>query len=148
MVDEIKIHIRDFRIEDYDVLVSLWEEAGLPYKPGGRDGIENIENQIRQKNSIILIADTDGLSVGSVLATHDSRKGWINRLAVALDYRKQGIAAKLVEEAERRLSDLGIEIFACLIEDWNEDSVNFFKNIGYEQFNGIYYLTKRTHPDV
>lgn len=30
--------IRDLRMEDYDALLRLWTEAGLPFRPQGRDG--------------------------------------------------------------------------------------------------------------
>ena len=48
-------------------------------------------------------AFADGKLVGIVVATHDGRKGWINRLAVHPDYRRRGIAKKLIEEAEEYL---------------------------------------------
>ena len=46
------------------------------------------------------------------------------------------------------LKQQGIEIMACLIEDWNEDSKRFFENRGYRRFHGISYFTKKNHPDV
>ena len=39
--------------------------------------------------------------IAVALLTHDSRKGWINRLAVEPAYRRQGLASRLVAEAER-----------------------------------------------
>ena len=30
-------------IEEYEDILELWDGAGLPYKPEGRDTIENIE---------------------------------------------------------------------------------------------------------
>ena len=122
--------IREFHIEDYDALVTLWRETGLPYKPQGRDRRDRIEREIRGPNVTFLVAEVEDQLVGSVLATHDGRKGWINRLAVTPAFRFRGIAKKLVAEAENRLSSQGIEIVACLIEDWNVDSKRFFETIG------------------
>ena len=86
--------------------------------------------------------------VGAILGTHDGRKGWINRLAVAPDQRRLGIAQKLVGAVEQRLIDLGIEIFACQIEDWNETSMTVFDRLGYTRHADIIYFTKRLRPDV
>jgi ribosomal protein S18 acetylase RimI-like enzyme len=90
-----------------------------------------------------LIAEKDGVLIGSAFGTHDGRKGWINRVAVAPKYRRQGIAEDLVRQVEHRLHGMGIRIIACLIEDWNEESMEFFERIGYKRHHDIFYFTKR-----
>ena len=140
--------IRDLRIEDYDDLIDLWEEAKLPYKPEGRDRRDNIYRELVGDTAIFLIAEIKGKMIGSIFGTHDGRKGWINRLAVAPSYRRQGLAACLVHEVEARLYDKGIEIIACLIEDWNESSLTAFQQMGYKRHDDIIYLSKRKHEDV
>jgi ribosomal protein S18 acetylase RimI-like enzyme len=142
------VTIRKFIIQDYDSLIALWKKAKLPYKPRGRDARGRIEQEILGPNTVFLVAEVGGDLVGSVFATHDGRKGWINRLAVAPAYRRQGIARRLVEEAESRLWEAGIEIVACLIEDWNAGSKRFFENIGYSRFDQISYFTKKKHAHV
>ncbi len=86
--------------------------------------------------------------VGVVFGTHDGRKGWINRLAVLPPYRKCGIGKRLVEEVEDRLREIGIRIFACLVEDWNEVSIKFFHRLGYDSHKDINYLTRRDVPEI
>lgn len=142
--------IRGFRIEDYDRVMELWAEGGLPLKPQGRDSRENIAKQIRQPNVLFLVADEGEGSrvIGTVMATHDGRKGWINRLAVDVALRKQGIGARLVREAERRLAALGMDILACLIEDDNAVSMAVFEKLGYKKHPEIIYFAKRKYPGV
>lgn len=140
--------VRKFRMDDYDPLMAIWDKAQLPYKPRGRDRRDEIEKEIKKPNAVFLVAEVAGQLVGSILATHDGRKGWINRLAVSPAFRRRGIAKKLVAEAENRLTDQGIEIVACLIEDWNADSKRFFESIGYNRFDKISYFTKKKHADV
>jgi ribosomal protein S18 acetylase RimI-like enzyme len=94
------------------------------------------------------VAEDKKRIIGSILATHDGRKGWLNRLAVSPNYRKRGIARMLVQEAEKRLLSRGIEIFACQIEDWNQTSMSVFENLGYTKHNDITYFSKRLRPDV
>jgi len=142
------VTIRPLAIDDYEALRALWEEAGLPYRPNGRDTRENISSQIESDCSIYLVAEEDGRMVGAVLGTHDGRKGWINRLAVVPDQRKRGIAAMLVRAVEERLLERGIEIFACQIENWNEPSMTVFDHLGYTRHDDIIYFTKRLRPDV
>jgi ribosomal protein S18 acetylase RimI-like enzyme len=142
------LDIRPFRIEDYDTIISLWERSQLPYRPKGRDTREKIARELESPHAVFLVAEHRGEMIGSVFATHDGRKGWINRLAVAPPWRRRGIAARLVGEAGRRLADQGIQIIACLIEDWNADSKRFFESIGYTRFDRISYFTRKEHPEV
>jgi ribosomal protein S18 acetylase RimI-like enzyme len=142
------ITIRNFRMEDYDPLISLWEKSGLPFKPEGRDKKEKIAHEIDHQNAIFLVAESSGEIVGSVFGTHEGRKGWINRLVVSPVCRRQGVAGKLVEEVERRLYELGIEIYACLVEDWNTVSMEVFRRLGYEYHQEVFYFSKRINPEV
>jgi len=140
--------MREFRIEDYDALMSLWREAELSHKPKGRDSREKLALEINMPTSLFLIAEVDGKIIGSVFGTHEGRKGWINRLAVSPDYRGRGIAKKLLVEIEKIMNLSGIDITACLIEDWNSVSINFFEKMGYIKMTGITYFSKRKHKDV
>jgi len=140
--------IRKFKIEDYDSLIRLWKSAGLPYKPNGRDSKEKIESELKKGAAIFLLAETDKEIIGSVFGTHDGRKGWINRVAVHPQYRKNDVAKKLVSEVEKKLDELGIDIIACLIEDWNERSMNVFEKLGYIKHNDVIYFSKRKNADT
>jgi ribosomal protein S18 acetylase RimI-like enzyme len=140
--------IRKLAVDDYDALIILWQQAELPFKPSGRDQRENIARELKQSNAIFLVADKDGEIIGSAFGTHDGRKGWINRVAVAPHYRRKGIAERLVREVEHLLDQMGIRIIACLIEDWNKESMEFFEKMGYQRHHDIFYFTKRKGPGI
>jgi ribosomal protein S18 acetylase RimI-like enzyme len=140
--------IRDFRVEDYDTVVSLWRESGLPFRPRGRDRRERIAVEVNQHNAVFLVAESEGRIVGSIFGTHEGRKGWINRLAVLPAYRKRGIAARLVAGVEQRLEAQGIDIVACLIEEWNRESMVVFERLGYRRHTDVFYFSKRKSDDV
>jgi GNAT superfamily N-acetyltransferase len=142
------ISIVNYSPGDYPKLTEIWAKAGLPFKPNGRDSRENIEREIKLNCNQFLFALVDNNFVGSILVTHDGRKGWINRVAVIPEYRGKGIARKLVEKAEDWLDKQGIGIYACQVEDYNQDSFEAFKKMGYIPFEGIHYLTKRKYPDI
>ena len=140
--------IREFIIEDYDSLITLWDYAKLPFKPKGRDRRDKIEYELKQGRNIFLVAEINGKLVGSVFGTHDGRKGWINRLAVSPEFQRQDVAKKLVAEVENRFSELGIDIIACLVEGWNTKSLKVFKKLGYKMHSDISYFSKRKDPNV
>ena len=142
------IKIVQYEPGDYEKLIYIWEAAGLPYKEKGRDSRVAIEMEINLDCNQFLFAKLNELYVGSILVTHDGRKGWINRVAVLPAYRNHGIARKLIDYAESWLDEQGIGIYACQVEAYNKDSLEVFQKLGYIPFDGIQYLTKRKFPEI
>jgi len=91
----------------------------------------------------LLGAEEEGRLIGVVMVSHDGRKGWINRLAVEPEYRRQGLGARLIAAAEEELHGQGVEVIAALIEGENESSLNLFQKEGYLLAREIFYLSKR-----
>ena len=149
-MDEAQSRIRRLGLDDYDELLALWQRTGLhSLKPRGRDSRTNLARQLASGVQTILGLEMDGQLVGAVVVTHDSRKGWINRLAVDPGYRRQGYAAQLIAAAEDTLHEQGIHVIAALVESDNPASLALFRKVGYtETDSGIHYLTKRDSDDV
>ena len=141
------ITIREFRIEDYDNVVNLWIEAGIHYRPNGHESRPRMAKELKSGQAIFLVAVADERIAGVVLGTHDARKGWINRLAVAKEFRRQKVASKLVAAVENRLHELGIEVIACLIEPDNYISKTFFSKIGCTKAP-VEYFSKKPSADA
>lgn len=142
--------MRYLGVEDYDAILALWQAAGLSIRPVGRDSREAFAKQLAGDTQTVIGLEVDGQLVGVVLATHDGRKGWINRLAVHPDYRRRGYAKQLLSEAERVLKEQhGLQIVAALVEAWNEASLELFQRAGYTTLEeGVYYLSKRDSWEV
>ena len=104
--------IRALGPEDHAALVALWQAAGLPYKPEGRDGREAFLSQLALPQVRYFGAYDGAHLIGSALATHDGRKGWINRVAVHRDRRRCGLGSALIQACEQWLDRCGIGIFA------------------------------------
>ena len=144
----MEIQIRKLVPSDYDDIIALWKRAGLSHRPLGRDSRGAISAQMDQSPELFLGAyDGDSL-IGVVIGSDDGRKGWINRLAVDPSYRRQGVATRLVAEIEENLRSRGRKIICTLVEDWNESSIDFFKECGYIRHDDISYLSKRESPEI
>ena len=148
METESNIKIRPFQLDDYDKLISLWDESELPYRPNGRDSRDKIENELKFECTVALVAEHEGKLIGSIWGTHDGRKGWLNRLAVAPEFRDRGIAKMMVDKVETELDGLGIDIIGVLVEDWNQESMDVFENLGYVNHKDIFYYSKRKNVEV
>lgn len=140
--------IRRLTIEDYDAVIALWQRSGLTsLRPAGRDSREAFAKQLAGGQIAIGLEEDDRL-IGVVVATHDTRKGWINRLAIDPDFRRRGYAQRLVEAAEAALRESGLTLIAALIEDDNDASLALFKRLGYAVHTDIYYVSKRDSSEA
>ncbi len=136
--------IRTLTIGDYDAIIDLWKRAGLPFKPKGRDSEKTTEKQMKAFPEFFIGAFQEKKLVGVTIASYDGRmKGWINRLAVDPEYRRRGIAGKLIQTAEKTLENHGATIFCALIEIPNEESLSLFQKMGYTAHRDILYISKR-----
>jgi len=144
------VHIRRLGPDDYDELLALWQRAGLhSLRPQGRDSRASLTRQLASTVQTILGLEVDRQLVGAVVVTHDSRKGWINRLAVDPGHRRRGHAARLIAAAEETLREQHIHVIAALVESDNPTSLALFRKVGYvESDPGIHYLTKRDSSDA
>jgi ribosomal protein S18 acetylase RimI-like enzyme len=134
--------------EDYPAVRAVWDAAGLSIRPHGRDTEEAILSQLQHFPDTYLVAECDGRIVGTVLGTHDQRKGWINRLAVHPDYQRRGVARRLVEACETALRARGIQIIAALVEGQNAVSATVFQKLGYEVYGPVVYFRKLRTPSA
>jgi len=139
--------IRRLTIDDYDEILRVWAEAGLPFKLQGRDHRDRIavEMQRTETGFFGLLEDGRMLAVG--LACFDGRKGWIQRVAVDPDRRGEGLGGKIITGCEEFLGELGAEVISCLIEDLNTPSMSLFRKADYECWTDILYFSKRTSSD-
>jgi ribosomal protein S18 acetylase RimI-like enzyme len=133
---------------DYDAIRELWQLAGLSIRPVGRDSREQFAAQLAGGLQTAIGMQDGQRLIGVVVTTHDGRKGWINRLAVHPEYRRQGIGRRLIQEAEQVLHSQGMHIIAALIEHENAASLALFQQVGYADYAGIHYVTKRESDSV
>ena len=141
------ITVRRLRMGDYEAIIRVLEVCRLNPRVRGRDSRRNLAKQLRSRQTLYLGAFDGSRIVGTVFGTHDTRKGWINRLAVLPEYQHRGIASRLVRACERGLRKQGLEMFAALVDSENAASRSLFSKLGYMQSDILYYRIK-DHEDV
>ena len=132
---------------DHERIVRLWRRAGLHYRPKGRDGLQAFSKQLASGVQAVLGIEREGRLIGVIFATHDGRKGWLNRLVIDPSYRRTGMALALIKAAEEHLHMQGIEVTAVLIETENRASRELFAKAGYHEHLDIVYASKRPNQD-
>lgn len=136
------IKIRPAIEGDYYAILELWSRAELSHEPHRRDSPAAFQQQLKLYGEFTLVAEANGKVIGSLIGTHDGRKGWINRLAVNPDYQKQGIARRLIETVEQAFRSKGIEIVAAVVAVNNTPSRTIFTKSGYVARTDVIYFRK------
>ena len=140
--------LRRLTIDDHAAILALWQRAGLhSIRPEGRDSRAEFERQLAEGQVAIGLEESSQL-IGVVLATNDTRKGWINRLAIDPGYRRQGYGEQLVRAAEDALHAAGLHLIAAFIEEGNAASLTLFEKLGYAAHPKIVYVSKRDSMDA
>ena len=77
-MNALKYTVRRLRPSDYDELLSVWEKAGLPARPKGRDSRPEMKRQMALGTSIYLkvVVKEGGKEriVAVVLGTHEAAR--------------------------------------------------------------------------
>ena len=120
------MHIREFEWRDHDAVVGVWTAAGLEVVPRAE-----LRAKLSRDPELFLVAETGAGVVAAVLGTFDGRRGWVFRLAVHPAHRRQGIAARLVDELEKRFEALGCPRVNLLVMPDDRAGLRFWHALGY-----------------
>ena len=126
--------IRPARDDELLSVLRLWQEAEVT-PPSVTDSIEGLTRLTNAPGGILLVATIDGRIVGSVIGGWDGWRGNIYRLAVTHEYRRRGIARRLVLEITRALFAKGAERVSALVEHEHPWAIDFWESLqdlGYE----------------
>ena len=106
--------IRPARVDELAAVLRLWQESGVT-PPSVTDSIEGLTRLMSAPGGVLFVAFIDGLLVGSVIGGWDGWRGNIYRLAVTPEYRRRGIARRLVAEISEALFAEGAERLSALV---------------------------------
>ncbi len=140
----IPFKIRSFNDSDESAVISLWQQCNLtrpwnnPYK--------DIQRKLQVQPHSFLVGVVDEKVVATIMAGYEGHRGWINYLAVAPEYQRQGIGRAMMAEAERRLQDAGCPKINLQVRSTNHDVIQFYRALGYT-IDEVISLGKRLESD-
>jgi ribosomal protein S18 acetylase RimI-like enzyme len=123
--------IRSATVDDIAYVLSLWEAAGGP--PTVSDSIEGLSKLLACNHDALLIAESDGVPVGSLIAAWDGWRGSFYRLAVDPGRRRRGIGTALVREGEHRLRERGALRLTAIVDDGDPTALRYWSAAGYQR---------------
>ena len=139
------MEIGTFSEQDEEEVIALWARCELlrPWNDPKRD----IARKLLVQRELFLVGKIDGKIVASVMAGYEGHRGWVNYLAVDPGFRKQGLGRTLMEEAERRLVEIGCPKVNLQIRNENEVAMAFYERLGFER-NPVVSMGKRLQQDT
>jgi ribosomal protein S18 acetylase RimI-like enzyme len=128
--------LREFQLSpDYNQVITLWQTAGPGIHIRHSDSEDEIKKKLQRDADLFLVAELDGLIIGTVLGGFDGRRGLVYHLAVDANYRNMGIGTALMIELERRMKLKGCLRSYLLVTHDNVDAVRFYESQNWEQMD-------------
>lgn len=101
----MSITVRPCLASEAGDVLALWADSGA--EPTSTDDVDSVARLMSHDAQALIVADDDGQLVGSVIAVWDGWRGSVYRLVVAPSHQRQGLARRLLKEAELRLRAQG-----------------------------------------
>lgn len=133
----MSIQIKEMVISDYDEIFAMWQITSKRALSKA-DEREEIERYLNRNKGLSQVAVVDGKIVGTVLAGHDGRRGFIHHMAVMPEYRRKGIAKAMATKAVEKLAEQGIVKTHIFTYCDNSAGQGFWGSIGFEKRDDIF----------
>ncbi|MCR5397600.1 MAG: GNAT family N-acetyltransferase [Lachnospiraceae bacterium] len=136
------MNIRPMTIEDYEAVYKLWMSCAGMGLNNLDDSKEGIEIFLNRNPDTCFVAEIENTIVGVILVGNDGRRAYIYHTAVNPQYRKQGIAKKLVDTAINALQMIGINKVALVVFEKNNVGNAFWEKMGFNVRSDLTYRNK------
>lgn len=137
--------IRSYQPEDQEGVIALWDACGL-LRPWN-DPYLDIERKLKVQPELFLVGiDDAGKVIATAMAGYDGHRGWVNYLAVAPGKRRLSLGRRLMQEAERLLTERGCPKLNLQVRTGNIEVLEFYRKLGYLQ-DEVVSLGKRLIHD-
>ena len=142
LLDGMKnIQYKIFEPKDFKEATILWsKDEGIQLGLG--DSYQKFENFLLRNPDTNFIATLDDKIIGTIQCGHDGRRALIYHLYVAPEFRRKGIAKKLLEKSIEGLAKNGIERCLASVFSANNTGNPFWTEEKWIKFEDIDFYYK------
>jgi len=103
------------------------------------DAITNFRSLLNEKNSHIIVAESDNEVIGFLNFTtrqsilHSGQSGLVDELIVSEKYRAKGVGKKLINSAAEKCKSIGCIELEVSTESENQAARAFYKELGFQE---------------
>ncbi|NUK07698.1 GNAT family N-acetyltransferase [Streptomyces lunaelactis] len=127
----IDLHIRPAAADEAKTILAFWKEAAEGTSI--TDDVDGVARLITRDPEALILAESEGRVVGSVIAGYDGWRCSLYRLAVLPSHRRQGISTALLEAAEKRFLAVGGRRGDAMVLEANERAQHAWAAAGYRR---------------
>ncbi len=128
-----ELEIRAYRDADEPALMALWARVFPDPAPRNDPLLDARRRASTPDRELFLVALVDERIVGSAMGGYDGHRGWVYRLAVEPERRRQGIAAALMQRLEAELAAFGCPKLNLQVMGSNTAVIGFYRALGYRE---------------
>jgi ribosomal protein S18 acetylase RimI-like enzyme len=126
------MQLREMKFADYQQFIAL-----LTRTPGvtvrAADGADAIKCYLARNPGCSFVAEEEGRLIGCALAGHDGRRGYLQHVIVAPEFRRRGVARSLVERCVGALAAQGIDKMHLDVLAENTEAMRFWEHLGWQR---------------
>lgn len=122
------MRIRAFQLADYKSVAELLEVALS--EECCEETMGAFARQLSWDSELILVAEREASIVGTMIGTIDQNKGYLYRVAVHPDNRRQGVGRALVAAMNQRLRQRNVFKILIAGDKHNELLLPFYQSFG------------------
>ncbi len=134
--------VRPMKIEDYEKVYKLWEEAEEVCINPKDDTYEKIALFLTKNPELCFVATEEETIVGAIMAAYDGRRGHIYHTVVDSNARKKGIGTQLVDKVLEQFEKLEVSEIDLLAVGSNTVGNDFWERRGFLQKPQLNYRRK------
>jgi ribosomal protein S18 acetylase RimI-like enzyme len=132
---------RDFRESDLPRIIEFKQEsAGISF-PGQELDPDNFKRrlltEVKNNPEMIQVLESNSEIVGYVWFGYREgdfgRYGFLHQLFIREDFRKRGLAKRLLAYAEKRLAEKGVKKMRIMVHDKNCKACSLYEKTGYKK---------------
>ena len=132
----MEVDIRAMTIDDYDEVFALWQAVeGIGLHPDECDSRGGVTRYLARNPATCFVARNGAELIGAVMCGHEGRRGYLNHLAVAGGYRRQGIGKALVAQCTAALKEEGIAKCNLFVFADNAAAMAFWERTGWRCYD-------------
>src|SRR5438309_3131951 len=128
-----EITLRKYRPGDVEAMIRLDE---ICFADAFRFDRESMRSFAEARNAVSLVGENGNGEIAGFVILHVERRaagvcGYVVTLDVAPDHRREGLASRLMQEAERRAGEAGARWLELHVFTGNEGAIRFYERTGY-----------------
>jgi ribosomal protein S18 acetylase RimI-like enzyme len=123
--------IHSMTLDDYDEAVQFWRDTEW-ISLSDTDAREPMKLFLDRNPGLSLVARDGDELIGTILCSHDGRRGYLHHLAVDKRYRRQGIGSDLVQRCLAAIAKEGIIKCNIYFLEENEAGMAFWERNGFK----------------